>query len=249
MKTLLLACCLLAPAATLAADAAYHSKAGHFSLKIPEGWEAIPDDVLQGYNATIAQAAGHSGQAPSFEAAFQPREAKEWLEYPHVFIQFRRDLRLTPEQLSLMATQQGKAAANRQWHEVLKRAPDIGLLARANEVSFDPARNALVIRMSYQDPEEGDVIGTSAYYLTARGTIIIAATCLASQWEAARPAFNTFLAGVTVDKGFEYVPPPPSAGSDDEIRWYQKFRLIRVGLLFGIIVVLYLAGAILRRRR
>lgn len=229
MKTAMLACSVLLFITVLADAEIFHSDAGRFSVRIPAGWEAVPDDVV--------------AETEPLVAAFQPVNAEAWMDFPHVFVMLH-DV-LEPQELVAEAAQHRKPFVSRKWHDIMTKAPQLDLLRKKNEVCVDIERKALAMRMLDENPEGGQILSITACFLARDASIWFSADCRPSQWKTAASAFRTILGSVSIDDGYEYQPRPATAAP--KTNSFRSFRGIRLIILLSILGALYLARMIARR--
>lgn len=228
--TLLLLLAATAPSA-LTGEQLVRNSEHHYSLRVPEGWRPVREEVVVGFDRLI------ESQMPNkpfrYFAAYSKSPTGE-MTYPYVLLQFSG----TPLE--------GESAAGIQeafGAEVTKEALDFTLKELSALVKdaqakpkLDLANKRFVVTSSLTVPGGGRVQGISVGLLGKKGVVQLNCYDMADKFEASMPEFQQWIDSFKLDKEYEWVP-----GEAKGIDWGQSGRSGIIGAIAGGLIAGMLA--------
>jgi hypothetical protein len=176
---------------------------GLVTLGLPPGWRPVPEDVLELYTLTMAEASGGLN-TETYQAALQPEAAGDLMALPRILIQVKETGRLP--YLSLLELP-GAELLQRNTGErpdplVGRRLVDYSL----DQLFFDRTRCAIRLSSTVTLPG-GERVGThTASFLTERGRFTLHCSELLDRFGATAPLFDAVIRSVRIAPPLAYRP-------------------------------------------
>jgi hypothetical protein len=208
---------------------------GMATLHLPEGWRAIPPNVLEYFTLRTAEATG-GRTAESYQHGFRPGDPDLEFSVPQVLIQIREDGRISYGHFLRLPPIEGVAA-----QPASPLTDHRGSLLRELQltgVAFDRERFRLTVDSVMDLSIEGRVVVRSASFLTERGVLTLHCYELEDRIAATAPVFETIIDSVRFDDRIAYRPRLTD-------QWSSRHTAVA---LFVLAALLAVAALVARRR-
>lgn len=222
--------------------ASFDEKAHGFTITLPDGWQAIPREILENYSAQMASRSGGKVKE-QYALGYQRGYQGQWLVHPYILVQVKETGRIPDGQLRQMKS--FHAGAERG----LNKASDSlgGLLTSAalGETLYDATNRCIWMHYTIDLAGVGSIKGVTCGFLTEKGMLLFHCYGRSSEFSALLPVFQQALASVKISEALKYRPRlGDGAGLDFS-------RVIRAAIIGGIIggSVLLALGLVVRLTR
>lgn len=206
-------------AVTASAQPTRHvDEANHFEARVPEGWYPLQEALVDMLNQQLQERSGK--QRTRFVGGYSMSPTGE-LTSPYVFLQVTD---AAPNRMS-------KSGLIRVFNaEPLKPEVTDGLskvLEKVGpEVTWDPVAQQMIAPLAGDVPGIGPVRGISVTRVGTHGFVSIHCYALASEFDAAMPAFEAWIDGLRIDADYQWEPGSEGGSDWREVGW--------TGLICGI---------------
>lgn len=213
-----------------------------FTLRLPNGWIAIPKDILDAHSEGIAEMVP---QAPKqvFDYGFQLEQSEYWLEYPYILVRVDRSGRISDAQLRSFRKLEDafSDAEEKKMQDLL--SPLISSI-EYGEFLYDSSSHILWRQVVMDVRGVGEIKGLVALLLTEFGAIQIMGYAKANDFEYYAPVFEAIAKNVFLSDNIKYRPclidslPAPLRGVDwERIVMNVTASVIIIGIV-GVIIML-----------
>lgn len=174
---------------------------GDFTITLPDGWEAIPQGVLEEYSSAISQQAPDA--APQhYDYGFQAGGASRWLSYPYILIQEDESGRMPPALLDKLTTY--------SMDDIRKKTGDSMKPLIDNfetgQIYQDREHNMLWMEMAMQVNGVGQVKALTGFVPTQKGHIRAYGYSPARTFEENKRVFSSAFTSLTPAPSLQYKP-------------------------------------------
>lgn len=206
--------------------ATFDEKAHRFSITLPDGWQAIPKQVLDDYSEQVASRSGGK-ISEQYVLGYQRGYQGQWLAHPYILVQIKDSGRIPDGQLRQMKS--FHAGAERG----LNKASDSlgGLLTSAalGETLYDATNRCIWMHYTIDVAQVGQIKGVTCGFLTEKGMLLFHCYGRSSEFSALLPVFQRALALVNISEELKYQPRPGDRTGLD------FSRVIRAAIIGGVI--------------
>ena len=212
--------------ATQASGAVVDCARDGFSVTVPDGWQAIPAQVLSDYSASISKLAGGKFNE-TYEYGYQRDYHGQWLLYPYMLVQVKEMGRVPEGQLAGM--KQFRQGAAQGIEKAAKTLDGIVSDMSLGETFYDATNKCIWMQLSGTSSEGAKFRGITCGHLTEKGVLFFHFYARASEFESLLPIFNQVAASVNIRDGLKYVSRANDTGGFD-------FGRVRKSALTGALI-------------
>jgi hypothetical protein len=221
---LFLAACFLA---IRASGGVVDYPADGFSVAVPEGWRAIPAEVLADYSANISKLAGGKFNE-TYQYGYQRDYQGEWLIHPYMLIQNKQMGRVPERHLAQM--KQFRKGVEQGLDKAAKAMDGVFSDMSLGETFYDPTNKCLWIQISAAANEGAKFRGISCGHLTEKGILFFHFYAKESEFDSLLPTFTQVAGSVKIREGLKYVSRATDARGLD---FGRVGRSALIGALIG----------------
>jgi hypothetical protein len=200
--TTILAVCVCAHLGAVSLSAApYRDAARHFTLDLPQGWEALSPEELNQINTAVKQL--KAPQPIRYETGFR-RSDSDPGSYPFVLLQVQ-----TANTTGASYEELEKALSrdlNAPLKELQGQLTDVVKDMSIGTAVLDRTRNRVLVRMQMNVAGEGPVQGLSVGHLGKDGLVFLHCYATAPEFERWLPTFNQLNDSFRYDAGYTFTP-------------------------------------------
>jgi hypothetical protein len=231
--TAVLAVSLVLHGGTSAFAAPYRDAARHYTLELPQGWEAMSAQELNQINELLRQRV--PGSAIHYHAGLRQTGTLPGT-YPYILVQF------TPFTSPNASYEDIEQTLKREFPGEVKQAEGVlGDLARNLTVGtpvLDRSRNRILTRVQLGVPFIGTIQGFSVGHIGKEGIVYVHCYAPENDFATLSPAFNRLQESFQYDAGYTFTP----AKGNTFMRNIGKHAA--VGALIGGVVGALVGGAV-----
>ena len=229
----------------------YYNPKGHFSLTLPNGWEEIPQNVIEEYVKLMQEQATES-ITMNYEAGFQLEDSPEWFTYPYIVIQINQKGKVPEAEFQkYMLSQKGKETMEKGATEVKEAFPLLINNLKFGESTYDRTKHIFFTKVRINVAYVGNTTGISAICLSKEGYVQINFYSLEQDFQKYLLYFEELINSFKFDKGYEYKRPT----------FFEKFSIPKIliaalrgyikGLIIGALIAAITVGTgyIVKKKR
>lgn len=235
------------PATAQTSDVDFHSDRYGYSLELPEGWVAVPDDVLK--MATDAMVSPRAPNKLTIDAAFQRAAAPHWLAYPYVMVQvvpyahFGSSGQLPESHFATVTStitgldmdkvmDEALTPEARQWVDGIQMG----------KPALDMARRRFVYSIDMDVQGVGPVRGLMAGHFGKEALVQVMFYATPDQWDSAAAERDQTIESFAFDPATAYDPALAAESTGGGSIWDSTWRGAIIGGGVGALVGVVFAG-------
>lgn len=182
----------------------YHSEQGNYTITIPEGWEVIPQQVVEEYRLQVIEQAENQEALKDiyFDAAFQKcNSTGTYFKHPYVLMRVM-DIGQPSESYLISLTGKSAKELNKIEQEAFPNITSSDL----EEVQhyYSPDNHSVLIAQVTDFPPIGEVVLLAGGSAGRKGIVFTHFYCLKNNFDSEQADFHEIFNSFKYDAGFEY---------------------------------------------
>jgi hypothetical protein len=206
-----------------------------FTITLPEGWIAIPQDVLAAMYTEVKKQAPNA-KIPRYDYGFQLGSSQNWMEYPYILVQVNKASRIPEHQLESLPT----IDLNEKLKDQAANMQTLMSSASLGKMQYDKAAHIVWVTMQSDVVNVGKIQGISGLIPTEIGFVQVHAYSKTSDFESYVPMFRQIIVGTAINPSLVYKPRwTDSSPIFSGIDWGQVAGKAIAGAVIGGLIALF----------